>query len=224
MLKTLLCLFTAAMAFVLNSEAGLAKQLIVNIDNPGFRKLSTAIPTFATPPGANAQITDFSQKGAAELARLLTFSGMFNVMGEAAYRGIAATRPGAQIKSGKDLDGIDVVQWKSIGVESLTIGELSNEADGIALSLRTVDINRNALILGKRYRKITADQYVYVLRRYADLLLQAYTGKPGIFSTRLTFVGRRSKGASKQIFISDFDGSNAVQITNRNAPHLSPSW
>jgi len=199
-------------------------QLIVNIDSPSFRKLATAIPVFATSPGASAEVTKMARDGSAELGRLLIFSGMFNVMGEAAFRGIPATRPGAQLKGGKDLDGIDVVQWKSIGVESLTIGELALEPDGVALSLRTVDINRNVLILGKRYRKVTRDQYVYVLRRYADQILKAYTGKPGIFSTKLTFVGRKSKGANKQIYISDFDGTNAVQITNRNVPHLSPNW
>jgi TolB protein len=38
------------------------------------------------------------------------------------------------------------------------------------------------------------------------------------------FVGRRAKGADKQIFLSDFDGSNLQQITSEKAPHLSPSW
>ena len=223
------CLVSAVVALLLaviaeNAGFAAAGQLIVNIDSPSFRKLSTAIPTFATPPGASPELSKMAEQGSAELGRLLAFSGMFNIMGEAAFKGIPATRPGAQLKGGKDLDGIDVIQWKSIGVESLTIGELAQEPDGVSLSLRTVDINRNVLILGKRYRKVTKDQYVYVLRRYADLILKAYTGKPGIFSTKLVFVGRKAKAANKQIYISDFDGSNAVQVTNKNVPHLSPNW
>lgn len=205
------------------------QPLIVNIDNPNFRKLIVAVPDFQieNPDGEMAQI---SQKGAAELQELLNFSGLFNVISEKAYTDLMAKMRKDKafsdivMGSGGNLKGIDVPQWKAIGVESLTLGQLGKDKDGYTLAIRTVDINRSQTILGKKYSKIKSSEISLVVRRYADLLLQAYTGKPGIFSTKLVFVGRKAKSSSKQIYISDFDGSNVVQITNKNVPHLSPNW
>jgi TolB protein len=199
------------------------RPLIVNIDNPSFRRLVTATPQFVVPAGADAELVEMAKAGSQELARLLNFSGLFSVMNEAAYRGIPAGKSTSGANA-RELEGIDISQWRSIGTESLTVGELVREPGGIALSLRTADVSRNQLLLGKRYTRVVRSQYMQVIRRYADQILRAYTGKPGIFSTRIVFIGRRTKGTAKQVFISDFDGSNAVQITSTNAPHVSPTW
>ncbi len=87
-----------------------------------------------------------------------------------------------------------------------------------------MDISRGELIVGKRYRKIYSSEVPKVMRRFADLVLEAYTGKPGIFFSKIVFVGREQKKSDKQIFISDFDGTNLEQITREKSPHLSPVW
>lgn len=197
-------------------------ELIVNIDNPGFRRLVTAIPNFQVPPGADSKLQQDSKAGAAELARLLDFSGLFNFMAQSGYESLARDIKLDPAIDLQGLAGVDLPQWKGIGIESLTLGRLIKDADGTALELRTIDINKGSLVLGKRFTKIT--NLNKVLQRYADLLLEAYTGKPGIFSTKITFVGRTKKGVPKQIYIADFDGSNAMAITKDNTPHLSPSW
>ena len=56
----------------------------------------------------------------------------------------------------------------------------------------------------------------------ADYILEAFTGKPGIFNSKLAFVARKDKSA-KQIYISDIDGSNIEQITQGEQIHISPS-
>lgn len=201
--------------------------LIVNIDNPNFRKLVAAVPKFHLAKGALSPVAkDFSEKGGAELERLLEFSGIFNIMSEKAY-GDLLGKMGEQLDQGDaagEMKGIDLVQWKTLGAESLTVGEILEEEGGVTIALRTVDIGRGQLVLGKRYRKVAKNELVPVIRRYADLLLEAYTGKPGIFSSKVTFIGRKSKTSNKQVYICDFDGSNVIQITNSNTPHLSPQW
>jgi TolB protein len=212
----------AAAPFAALGASVRAAPIIVNIDNPNFRKLVVALPTFSSPAG-DSELERLAAEGPTELARLLSFSGLFNVMGQAAYQDLG-NKAGAATAAARGLEGIDLVQWKSIGVESLTVGELAREGGQIAVSLRTADVNLGKLMLGKKYSGVTPDQFKKVMARYADRLLEAYTGKPGIFSSKLTFVGRQAHGAFKQICISDFDGANAVQITNTKAPHLSPAW
>lgn len=197
-------------------------KLMVNVDNPNFRKLVVALPRFQVAPGGDEELRRLAQEGPQELGRLLGFSGFFNIMAEAAYPATLTKSLAPYGSTG--LEGVDMPQWRSIGVESLTIGELSREDGDITVALRTIDIHQSKLLLGKKYSKVKAAQFKRVMAKYADRLLEAYTGKKGIFSSKLVFVGRPAKGAPKQIYVSEFDGSNPVAITSGSAPHLSPAW
>lgn len=207
--------------------------LIVNIDNPNFRRLIVAVPSFIySKEDKNPATAKLAETGGKDLGRLLVYSGLFNVISESAYKDLLKNiKPQAdsQKQNPKDLDatslqGIDLVQWKAIGVESLTVGNLESDQEGFTLSIRTVDISRGSMILGKKYSRIKESEFPLVIRRYADLLLKAYTGKTGIFSSKIVFIGRKYKRSDKQVYICDFDGSNVVQITRGNYPHLSPQW
>lgn len=199
-----------------------ASPVIVNIDNPNFRKLVVALPDFQVSDPNDAELVRLAKEGPVELGRLLHFSGLFNILNAAAYSNIKLGDFAG--KDNRGLEGVTVAQWKAIGVESLTIADIVRDNGDITISLRTADINQNKLMLGKRYTRVKPEQFKKVMATYADRILEAYTGKPGIFSTRLTFVGRKAKNSPKQIYISDFDGSNAVVISSGNAPHLSPTW
>lgn len=197
-------------------------RLIVNIDNPNFRKLVVAVPDLVAPPNSDPELQKLSVEASTELKRLLNFCGLFNVMDPQAYKDLMKTVKFDGSASG--LEGIDLAAWKGLGIESLTIGEIMRDGKDLQLAMRTVDVYQGKLLVGKKYTKVESKNLARAMARYADRVLEAYTGKPGIFSTRLTFVGRRQKGLQKQIFVSDFDGSNAIAISSGKAPALSPSW
>lgn len=217
---------TLVVLILLSSSEVLARQpFVINIDNPNFRKLVAAVPKFATEGRADAATIGLADRGAKELSSLLSFSGVFNVMSKNAYSGAAKSLAGVKPSGArKQLEGIDQVQWKSLGVESLTVGELKKTGSTYELSLRTIDIYRGKLVIGKKYSKVKPAQFSRVLKRYADQILKAYTGREGIFSSKLVFAGRKAKNSYKQIYMSDIDGKNVVQITRDRAPHLSPAW
>ncbi len=221
--RSLLPALFVALTFCGAAAAGAGNGLVVNIDNPNFRKLVMALPEFRAVPESDAELTKLAKEGPAELGRLLTFSGFFNVMDPNAYTDLMK-KVDATVAAQAGLGGIDLPAWKGIGAESLTLGVLTREGGEITIELRTADVHQAKLILGKKYSKVTPAQFRKVMATYADRLLEAYTGKPGIFSSRLTFVGRGRKGGVKQIYVSDFDGQNAVAITNSKQPNLSPSW
>ena len=207
-------------------------QVMINIDNPAFRKLVVAIPKIQSSGAVQSQQgKKLLEEGSRELVRLLQFSGFFNALAEGAYQGAwdqyakahKTAESSAWITESKGLNGEEVVQWRALGVESLTMGALTEDPqNGLTLSFKTFDMNRSKEILAKQFTHIT--DYKASIRQYADFLLEAYTGKSGIFSSKVVFVGRRSKASNKQIFMADFDGSNITQITDGEYPHLSPSW
>jgi TolB protein len=204
----------------------------INIDNPAFRKTVVAIPKIQVAGQVQSpQGKKLAEEGSQELIRLLQFSGFFSALAEGAYQSAwdqyaktrKTTESAAWITDSKGLAGDEIVQWRALGVESLTMGALTEDAGkGLTLSFKTFDVNRGQEILAKQFTHIT--DYKASLRQYADFLLEAYTGKSGIFNSKIAFVGRRSKAANKQIFMADFDGSNITQITDGDVPHLSPAW
>lgn len=199
-------------------------SLVVNIDSPNFRKILSATPSFyVDPKSASTETKELANSGAEELSRLLTFSGLFNTMDNAAFKDIMA-KSSESWYTDTTAKGVDLGIWKAISAESLTLGMLASDGATWTLTIRTIDVNRGEVVVGKKYSRIDKGQFTKVIRRYADAMLKAYTGKSGIFNSRLVFVGRASEKVDKQIYISDFDGSNAAPITKGKFPHLSPSW
>jgi len=202
-----------------------AAAIVVNIDSPQFREVVAAVPEFAFGKNsADAETKAMAAEANTELQRLLVFSGIFKIMGEAAFKDLTAKADPAWFRD-QSLGNGNLIEWKNLGVESLTLAELTRDQDSTwSLVIRTIDLGRREVIVGKKYGEISRKQIIGVMRRYGDELLRAYTGKSGIFNSKLVFVGRTSATSAKQLFISDFDGSNVLQISKGNYPHLSPSF
>jgi TolB protein len=60
------------------------------------------------------------------------------------------------------------------------------------------------------------------MHRFVDDVLQALTGERGICETKIAFV--RQTGRVKEIWVSDYDGFNARQLTHDRSLALSPTW
>jgi TolB protein len=203
----------------------LGSGIVVNIDNPQFREVVAAIPNFAVRKDSiDAESTAMANEANNELQRLLIFTGIFKLMGQPAYRELMSQAQESWF-SDQGIGGLNLLDWKTVGVEALTLAEISRDGSGTwTLLIRTIDIGRREVLVGKKYSKVARSQVVSIMRRYGDEVLRAYTGKSGIFNSKLTFVGRTSATSAKQIYIADFDGTNAYPITKGNVPHLSPSF
>jgi TolB protein len=209
----------------MKSKDAMAAGIVVNIDNPQFREVVAAIPEFSVlkSPG-DRDTAAVATEANDELQRLLNFTGIFKMIGQAAYKDLMVKAQPSWF-SDQGIGSVNVPEWKTVGVESLTLAEVTREqGNSWSISIRTIDVGRREVLVGKKYSQVGRKQVVAVMRRYGDEVLRAYTGKSGIFNSKLTFVGRTSASAAKQVFISDFDGSNAVAITRGNFPHLSPSF
>ncbi len=97
----------------------------------------------------------------------------------------------------------------SIGAAGATIqAEVLNSATGVRYFSRT-------------YQEPTAT-WRRAAHRLADDIVQAVLNVPGIASTRIVMIG--SVGGRKNLYICDADGQGLLQLTQDNAPCLSPTW
>jgi TolB protein len=217
--------FVLSLSFLSYSGLVKASGIVVNIDSPQFREVVSAIPAFGLAKTAGDRESQMMAiEGQRELQRLLEFTGIFKILSVAAYKELM-DKSNPRWFSDEGVGSVNVLDWKTVGVESLTLAELAKDsASTWSLMIRTIDVGRREVLIGKKYSQINRNQIVSVIRRYGDQILKAYTGKTGIFNSKLVFVGRASAKADKQIFISDFDGGRPVQITRGSYPHLSPSF
>ncbi len=205
--------------FVWGQEA----PLIV-ISNPNFKKIVIGIPKFVAKDEENAAFSADIKFGSDRLSYLLKYSGFFNVASESAY---ADQLPQLRNYMGEQ-DKVKILQqlnnFKSLGLEILVMADFKKEAKGPAIDLQTFDLASGKLILAKRFIGTKKDWLDDALRVYANQLVLLLTGKPGIFTSKLAFVGRLTKESPKQIYICDFDGSNVRAVTKLKKPILSPAW
>ena len=190
------------------SENTDTSRVIIDIDSPKFRPLRLVVPEILT---VDAGLHSHARQATQELKRILKFSGYFQLIE-------TKLRPDKQ----SILKGIkDTGSWKQLGAEAVVMGLLDKKSGGVEVLLRTVDLGTGKTVVGKKYQQVT--DTVKAMRRYGDRLLTAYTGKPGIFSSQIVFVGKATRKSPKQIYISDFDGGNAKPITFTKSPVVAPT-
>ncbi len=192
-------------------NAGFSKAEVIDINNPQFRKLVFALPPQAI-NGGEPVVQNFAGDTAGQLHTLLEFTGFFKIISEQGYRGA---------NSG------DYASWKALGIDAIITSKIARSpapgAYTIALKAEDVLQGREALATSETFHNNR--ELLTQLKHFVDRLLEIYTNRPGIFSSRIVFIGKRERKQEGQVFICDIDGQNVEQITFApKVAHLSPSW
>ena len=165
--------------------------------------------------GATADVGKLSEGIADTIVYDLDLSGWFKVLDRAAY----IENPQ---KSGVALGTFDFKDWSTIGAEGLVKGGFTIQGDEVTVELRLFDVFQNKERVGKRYVGRVKD-YRRIAHKFADEIINQFTGVPGVFNTRIAYVST-SGGRFKEIHIAHLDGSEKFQLTNNHTINLSPSW
>lgn len=93
---------------------------------------------------------------------------------------------------------------------------ISGSANGNILTITVSGVSSFTLSMTKE------SDLKWAAFKMVDAILQKIFNVPGICATKMAFVVQLGK--TKEIYTCDFDGSNAVQITNNRDLSLEPSW
>ncbi len=112
-------------------------------------------------------------------------------------------------------------ETEKTGADYSASGGFSSESGRFVYELRLVDGSGSKELLAKRYMADAPDLKL-LGHSIASDIVQAITGKKGIFNTRIAFICDRS--GKKEIFTASFDGSEMKQVTHIRSLALSPAW
>ena len=111
--------------------------------------------------------------------------------------------------------GVSVVVWGKAGMKGS-----DKEAD-VNMEGFVYDNGSDELVGGKRYVGSTSVVRM-MAHRFADELVFRYTGEPGIARTKIAYVAEQ--GAARELFVMDYDGYDARQLTADGFLNLMPQW
>jgi TolB protein len=155
------------------------------------------------------------------LRRFLELSGFFWVMSP-------GSNPSEAALEGMGETAIDHEAWFFAGAYAVIKGELTTTPEGLTLTLRLVLVEEARLVKLPYEKQILPDTSPNTLKlavtRYVDALVTHFSGKGGVFSTRVAFAKRWKKGGAKEIGVMDMDGENEEALTSNGSINLLPTW
>ncbi len=185
----------------------------INISNPFLKKTPIAVTDFKS---FNEKVSEVEDGRTAKdiLTKALDFTGYLKTMNDTAFLSNPA-------QSGIQLGQIKFHDWTAIGAELLVTGGITESNGKIKIQLRLFDTFNTKLLVGKVYTG-KRSQIRKIIHMFCSEISYVLTGKWGIFNSKIAFIST-VKG-KKEVFTSDFDGSNVKQITFHKSISLSPSW
>jgi len=202
------------LTFVLFWQASpVAGRIYIDINSPLQKKIPIAIPAFRHEGGDSAGLP-LAERLADTLGRALAFSGLFEVLSKAMFL------EDPQVM-GTTLGEIKFAEWSFLGADLLVRGTYRIRGNLLEMSGSLFDVVHQKLLLTKAYEGDIGAARQMALR-FGDDMMSYLTGEPGIFTSKIAFVGDAT--GHKEIYFADFDGSHIVRLTHDNNIDLQPAW
>lgn len=201
---TLLVLLSSALSSVASAQG----RPRLEISGADFRPLPLAVAPVQGP-----------EKLAKPLSETLTYdlevSGLFQLLNPKSFLADPA-------QEGMTAASIDFTRWSAVGADSLVKAQATEAGGRAKVEFRLFTVLGGKEALRASYEG-TADEMRTFAHRFADRVVEHFTGEPGVFETRLSFVVRDAQG-TKQVWVSDWDGANARAVTKDGDLNLLPAW
>ncbi len=92
---------------------------------------------------------------------------------------------------------------------------------GFQFTGEVFDLGTGESVLRRNYTG-SRPEMRHAMHRFVDDVLEAVTGDRGVAETRIAFV--RRSGRTEELWLADYDGEGAVQLTHDHSIALSPAW
>ena len=183
-------------------------QVRSTIIGPGVKRFAIAVPPLKAVGGGGDQF-------ARVVSRDLDLSGLFRIIPSDTYIDDAQT-------GGVTAESINFDNWSVIGALALVKGTAERSGDDLTIEARLFDVALHKQLAGRRFHGRAADE-PRMANRFADEIIQYFTGERGPFDSQIAFLSTRG-GRFKDVYVMDANGDNVRRVTNDNTLNLSPAW
>jgi TolB protein len=198
--RCLLFLATLLAALAAHAQA----PLQIDITTTGGRQIPIAVMPLK---GEAAQPQSVSEVVAADLAR----TGLFRLVNTVGVSPLP-TEPSE----------VNFADWTTRTAEALVIGKIEPQSEGrVEVRFRLFDVAKQSQLASYSY-VVAPAQLRATAHRIADLIYERLTGDKGVFSTKITYVVKRS--GRYELQVADADGFNSQTVLASNEPIMSPAW
>lgn len=122
---------------------------------------------------------------------------------------------------------VNFQNWRILGVDNLVIGKVRSVSPGnYIVQFELFDVFKAKRLAGYNIPATDANLR-YVAHQVSDLIYEALTGEPGVFSTSIAYVtvNKEKIGPNKYfLYVADADGFNDRLVLGSPRELLSPSW
>lgn len=195
-------------------------QLGVCQRSPGLGDEGTlfglAIPALRAPRGPQDLL--LASRATRRLRRVLSMVGPFRIV-DRRVAGSRPLEPEAPTPAGVDVEG-----WHRAGAWTLLLGAVwSTRAGEVVLEVRLLELESGRSVsLASAHQSFPRGGLDEAVERIAAELLQRYTGRPGLFGTRI--VCTRKVDGQKEIVSVDLTGKDERRHTRTGSINLLPAW
>ncbi len=181
---------------------------------PGARSLEpVAVPAVRCLDGAPRDVCATLTE---VLRRDLLLSFLFKVLPPRSY----LADPEAET-----IDAPSWKDWNNIGAKFLVKGEVRPAGAGVTVELRlhNVPVKEAIPVAHQTAAGVRPDGARRVAHRFANGVLAAITGTPGVFGTKLAYAAKVRPGV-KAVAVMDMDGANRHGFAGGDTINMLPSW
>lgn len=201
-------------------ESG-AADVFLEATRPDFQKISLAVAEIRNvggPDWLGGRIEEVLKK---DVKRSLVFD-----LVDLPSLGIKAQDLGTGMERGAKAvfkqaseNGVSVLVWGNAGLKEA--GKDAGKDADVSMEGLVYDSGSDEVIGGKRY--VGSPSVLRLMaHRFVDELVFRYTGEPGIARTKIAYVAEH--GAARELFVMDYDGHDARQLTADGFLNLMPRW
>ncbi|MGZ3461067.1 MAG: translocation protein TolB, partial [Archangium sp.] len=188
------------LSLVLLPLAALAQAPVIQISGANFRPLPLAV----TPPLVQGEVAKApAQEVDDALMYDLRASGLFQVLDRTSFL--------ADPKEGMAAGSINFSRWGDVGAESLVKYSLAQDSGELKAEARVFNVGTGREDF-KMAQSAPAAQPALLAHKVADAIYRFYTHEPSPFLSHITYV--RKAGNAKDVWVADWDGRNAKQVTH----------
>lgn len=195
--RVLVFIFLLLTAYCLPLTVVKAK-VYIDINSPAFKRIPIAIQEFSGLSGK--EMSDI-------ISNDLDFTGLFVLIDRAAH----IENPSQPFNP---------KNWAPIGAEVVVKGTITEDKD-LTVIMSLYDVFEAKEILKKEY-KAERELIRPLAHSIANDIYTVLTGQPGIFRSKIAFVGNDKGG--RGIYLMDWDGNRISQLGVRGNIILSPRW